>query len=74
MKKFIFLLLVVLAAHAGAQVNVSSSVKFKIRNVNSGLVLSIPGASQIAGTSVIQWTDNGTADQFWHFMPMGSGR
>ena len=74
MKKLIFSLLVVLAAQAGAQVNVSSSVKFKIKNVNSGLVLSIPGASQGAGTSVIQWTDNGTADQFWHFMPMGNGQ
>jgi arabinan endo-1,5-alpha-L-arabinosidase len=34
--------------------------------------LGISGASQTAGTDVVQWTDNGTTDHLWHFIPMGS--
>jgi len=76
MKKLTFglALLVALVGNAGAQTSVSDSVEFKIKNANSGLVLSIPGANQAAGTSVIQWTDNGTTDQMWHFIPMGNGQ
>ncbi|CAN7421027.1 family 43 glycosylhydrolase [Pseudoduganella sp. LjRoot289] len=77
MKKFafgFFAVLAALAAPARAQVTVSDSVQFKIKNVNSGLALGIPGASQSAGTGAIQWTDNGAGDQLWHFIPMGSGR
>lgn len=61
-------------SQAHAQVSVSDAVEFKLKNVKSGLVLSVPNASQTAGTSLIQWTDNSTADQRWHFIPMGSGR
>src|ERR1700685_4630138 len=73
-------LLVCLAAGATltlsgyAQVSVSDSVEFKLKNVNSGLVLGISGQSQTAGTSVVQWADNGTTDHLWHFMPMGSNQ
>ena len=66
--------LFVLGSIAAAQVTVSDSVEFKIKNVNSGLVLGISGQSQTAGTSVVQWTDNGTPDHLWHFMPMGNGQ
>ncbi len=76
MKKYAygFVLLFALVAQARAQVTVSDSVQFKIKNVNSGLVLAIPGASQSAGTGVIQWSDTGSAEQLWHFIPMGSGQ
>lgn len=67
-------ILVSLSGLASAQVTVSTSVEFKIRNVNSGLVLGISGQNQAAGTNVVQWTDNGTTDHLWHFMPMGSGQ
>ncbi|GGG99179.1 family 43 glycosylhydrolase [Silvibacterium dinghuense] len=56
-----------------AQVTVDTSVEFKLENVNSGLVLGISDISQTAGTDVVQWTDNGTTDHLWHFMPMGNG-
>jgi arabinan endo-1,5-alpha-L-arabinosidase len=58
---------------ARAQVTMSDSVEYKIKNVNSGLVLGISGASQTAGAAALQWADNGTADHLWHFIPMGSG-
>lgn len=67
-------ILATLTALARAQVTVSDSVEFKLKNVNSGLILGISGASQTAGTDVIQWTDNGTTDHLWHFIPMGSSQ
>jgi arabinan endo-1,5-alpha-L-arabinosidase len=62
------------AFSAHAAITINTSVQYKIKNVNSGLVLGIDGASQAAGSKVIQWTDNGTADHLWHFMPMGNGQ
>lgn len=63
-----------LAVESHAQIAVSNSVEFKLRNVNSGLYLGISGMNQAAGTSVIQWSDNGSADHLWHFMPMGNNQ
>ena len=57
-----------------AQVTLNDAVEYKIQNVNSGLVLGLNNASQAAGTNVVQWADNGTADHLWHFMPMGNGQ
>jgi len=76
MKRFAvgLVLLTALATQARAQVAVSDAVQFKIKNVNSGLMLAIPGASQAAGTNVIQWSDTGGSEQLWHFIPMGGGR
>ncbi|MGA2352023.1 MAG: RICIN domain-containing protein [Terracidiphilus sp.] len=57
---------------AHAQITMNYSVEYKIKNVNSGLVLGISGASQTAGANLVQWADNGTADHLWHFMPIGT--
>jgi arabinan endo-1,5-alpha-L-arabinosidase len=59
---------------AQAAITINTSVQYKIKNVNSGLVLGLSGASQAAGTNVVQWEDNGTSDHLWHFMPMGNGQ
>lgn len=75
--KYFWLSLIALAslgALAAAQVTVSNNTDFKIKNVNSGLVLGISGQNQAAGTSAVQWTDNGTTDHVWHFMPMGNSQ
>lgn len=57
-----------------AQISVSDSVEFKLKNVNSGLVLGVTGTGETAGTAIVQWADNGTVDHLWHFMPMGSNQ
>ena len=57
-----------------AQIAVSDSVEYKLKNVNSGLVLGVSGMSETAGAAAVQWADNGTADHLWHFMPMGSNQ
>ncbi|MES2163927.1 MAG: family 43 glycosylhydrolase [Pseudomonadota bacterium] len=62
------------AFSAHAAITMNTSVQYQIKNVNSGLVLGIDGASQAAGSKVVQWADNGTADHLWHFMPMGNGQ
>ncbi|MES2347347.1 MAG: family 43 glycosylhydrolase [Pseudomonadota bacterium] len=62
------------SAHAATPITINTSVQYKIKNVNSGLVLGISGASQAAGAKVVQWQDNGTSDHLWHFMPMGNGQ
>lgn len=74
LSRFGLALLLTAAPLALAQDTISDSVEFKIKNVNSGLVLGISGQSQTAGTSVVQWADNGTTDHLWHFIPMGSGQ
>jgi len=61
-----------LAVTAHAQVTMGYSVEYKIKNVNSGLVLGVSGASQTVGADLVQWADNGTADHLWHFMPIGT--
>lgn len=59
---------------AYAQVAVDDTYSYKIKNANSGLVLGISGMNQTAGTAVVQWSDNGTADHLWHFLPMGNNQ
>lgn len=78
MKRFLgsilLLLLCPLAAHATTYITPSTSVEYKIVNANSELVLGISGMSYTAGTAAVQYTDNGTADHLWHFLPMGSNK
>jgi arabinan endo-1,5-alpha-L-arabinosidase len=54
----------------GVIADVSDSFQYTIKNASSGLVLSVAGQSQTAGTAVVQVAATGTSDQFWHFMPM----
>ncbi len=75
MKRFLacgFLAAVTCLAYA--QDTINDSVEFKIKNVNSGLVLGITNASQTAGATVLQWADTGTTDHLWHFIPMGNNQ
>ena len=65
---------VALAAQVHAQATIDTSVQFKIKNVNSGLVLGVKGQNQTAGTIVLQWADNGAPDHLWHFVPMNNGQ
>ena len=48
--------------------------QYKIKNVTSGQLLGVTAQSQAAGALIDQASDTGTADQLWHFMPMGSNQ
>jgi arabinan endo-1,5-alpha-L-arabinosidase len=54
----------------GVQAKIDNSYQLKIKNVSSGLLLSITGQSQTAGAGLSQAADTGAADQLWHVMPM----
>lgn len=41
------------------------SGKYIIKNVHSGLVLGVWGASTSAGANIVQWPSNGSPDQEW---------
>ncbi|RAG86668.1 lectin [Streptacidiphilus pinicola] len=45
---------------------------FRLRNVNSGLVLDSPGGSG-EGTQLDQWTDSGSDNQWWKLAPTSGG-
>jgi len=51
-----------------------TSVQYKIKNLDSGLLLGIAGASQTAGTPAVQGSDSSGPEQLWHFMPMGNSQ
>ncbi|MDP9037703.1 MAG: family 43 glycosylhydrolase [Acidobacteriota bacterium] len=57
-----------------AQVTINDNVQFKIKNVNSGLVLGVLQHNQQAGTNAVQWADDGSQDHLWHFIPMNNGQ
>jgi len=46
---------------------------YKLVNVNSGKNLGVWGADLHDGQNVVQWTDNGSADQLWHVTDLGNG-
>ena len=58
----------------GTLTSVSDSYTYTITNVSSSLVLGISGQSQVAGTSVVQESNTGTADANWHFIPMNNNQ
>ncbi|QGQ96573.1 hypothetical protein EHS13_17655 [Paenibacillus psychroresistens] len=49
------------------------STNYKITNRNSGIVLDVSGQSTSNGGNVIQWTDNGGANQRWNLIDAGGG-
>ena len=49
----------------------SDTDTYTFKNAASSLVLGISGQSQTAATNVVQ-ESTGTADTYWHFMPMGN--
>jgi arabinan endo-1,5-alpha-L-arabinosidase len=58
----------------GTLTSVSDSYTYTITNVSSSLVLGISGQNQVAGTSVVQESNTGTADADWHFIPMNNNQ
>ncbi|MEY9968829.1 hypothetical protein ABIA33_006916 [Streptacidiphilus sp. MAP12-16] len=51
----------------------STRAYYKLVNVNSGKDLGVWGADLLDGQNVVQWTDNGSADQLWHLTDLGNG-
>jgi O-glycosyl hydrolase len=49
------------------------STYYELVNRNSGLVMDVTGASTQDGTQVIQWYENGNANQQWAFVGLGAG-
>ena len=46
---------------------------YKLVNVGSGKNLGVLGASLLDGTDAVQWTNNGSTDQYWHVTSLGNG-
>jgi len=57
----------------GTLTTMSDTNTYTFKNVASSLVLGISGQSQTAATNVVQ-ESTGTADTYWHFMPMGNNQ
>jgi hypothetical protein len=51
----------------------STGAYYKLVNANSGKALGVYAADLHDGQNVVQWTDNGSADQLWHVTDVGSG-
>jgi hypothetical protein len=51
----------------------STGAYYKLVNVNSGKDLGVWAADLLDGQNVVQWTDNGSADQLWHLTDLGNG-
>jgi Ricin-type beta-trefoil lectin domain-like/Glycosyl hydrolases family 43 len=50
-----------------------SNYVFKLRNANSGLVADVPGYSTADGARIMQYADNGGANQKWRLNYDGAG-
>ncbi|MEO2211444.1 RICIN domain-containing protein [Paenibacillus amylolyticus] len=50
-----------------------SGAIYKLINRNSGLALDVNGASSTGGATIIQWNDNGAANQQWKLESTGNG-
>ncbi|WP_158299950.1 pectinesterase family protein [Glycomyces paridis] len=61
-----------LVATSSAQA-VETGVWFKIESRHSGLVLGIRAASTASGAELVQWDSNGSQDQQFRFVDVGSG-
>jgi hypothetical protein len=51
----------------------SAGAYYKLVNRNSGKVLDVNGANLQDGANVVQWSDNGGANQHWHVTDIGGG-
>ena len=51
----------------------SAGAYYKLVNRHSGKVLDVSGANLQDGADVIQWADNGGANQHWHVTDVGGG-
>jgi hypothetical protein len=50
-----------------------SPKNYKFTNVKSGMVMDMTAGSTADGTDLIQYPDNGAANQLWTFTPTGDG-
>ncbi|MBQ8798463.1 MAG: endo-1,4-beta-xylanase [Lachnospiraceae bacterium] len=55
------------------QVAFDSTTKYKLTNRNSGKVLDVQYGSKDNGANVLQYTDEGNANQKWYLIPTGDG-
>jgi large repetitive protein len=46
---------------------------YHIQNVNSGLYLGVQGASTSNGADIVQWTPDGSYDQYWTLIQLKNG-
>ncbi len=51
----------------------NSTTKYKLINRNSGKVLDVQYGSKDNGANVLQYTDQGNANQKWYLIPTGDG-
>lgn len=59
-------------SYSDMDVGYSVGAYYKLVNRNSGKDLGVYGASLQDGANVVQWTDNGSADQQWHVTDLGN--
>ena len=59
--------------HADIDFGNSVGAYYRLVNVGSGKNLGVYGASLLDGTDVVQWTNNGSTDQYWHVTSLGNG-
>ncbi|WP_405624493.1 RICIN domain-containing protein [Streptomyces sp. NBC_01396] len=50
--------------------NINPSTNYTIKNVNSGLLMDVNAGSTADGARVIQWPNNGGANQQWNIVPV----
>lgn len=46
---------------------------YRLVNVGSGKNMGVYGANLLDGTDAVQWTNNGSTDQYWHVTSLGNG-
>jgi xylan 1,4-beta-xylosidase len=55
-----------------ASPSISSGISYRIVNRNSSIVLDVPGSSTADGATIDQSNDDGTTNQLWQFVAVGS--
>ena len=58
---------------ANAAAGIVSGATYKLRNVASGRLAEVVGWGMADGTDVVQWQDNGGANQSWRVIDRGDG-
>ncbi|MGW2725476.1 RICIN domain-containing protein [Streptomyces sp. NPDC001492] len=51
----------------------AKNANYKMVNKSSSKAVDVSGGSLSAGANIIQWTDSGTGNQNWRFVPVGDG-
>ena len=56
-----------------AAATLTTTSRYKLVNENSALILSIAPTSLTASSTVLSWSNSGTAHHLWRFTYVGSG-